>query len=655
MLLSKIVLEKPKEMDRHKFYRNIRDGAKEAKRANINTESRMTTEEDTRPKSFVTSATRKTTRFDDEQYSIPRYNSEESMKISVGQISRQPSVKSSRQPSLRERSFRETIYSPRTERRRPNEDLNSPPRAESGFLGGSSDNETRKSARRERSREKEDIPVLAAEDSKSRLTTENRLLRIEMDDVNSQLEVLKNSQESALHRLNEVRREMDKAGREHLVEIENLKEKVRELESDGTDLRNELDSLRKKKELQRVENERLRSELERLKDDAEHDKNLAKSADRLKSENLKLEEELERKSKMLDNLIAENNLFKEQEQSLTKERDLEDKLGKITDKLDRKRHKLVAARKDIENLQKVVISAEQVAELRAKIEKLGSELKGRDMLLEEAKREHRDAEHEKNELDRKCKDLKDQFIELHAQLNKVQKTNDELNANSKESESENTRLRKENEELKDHLKEEKENALKLLRFSALEEKVTPLKETIREQDTRIADLDKEVDTLRHAVHGYQNQIDAMRIEPNTPSSPHPTMPPQPLPDHAAAHRRLLEENARLLTLVDQYRQFAHVPPPAVDHSRSRSNGELEDTKRQLTVSKDRVTQLEKWLDEIYNDKNFQVILKGQGKGQKVATLPDLPKKYILAKGSNDLGRKLKPGAFTDRPRRTPQT
>lgn len=627
------------EMDKHNFYQNIRNGAKEAKRANS---QRQATSEDARPTSMTASG-RKTTRFDanddDEDRSITRYNSDDLTKIPAGSghVSRQPS----RQLPMRDRSFHETIYSPRTERRRLAENLISP-RAEGGFLGGR-DNELRKSARRDRSREKtEDAPVLPSEDSNGRLSTENKLLKIEMDDVNNKLEVLKNDQENALHRLSEARKEMGRAEREYLNEIESLKEKVKELQADKTDLSRELDSLRKKKELLRIENERLRSEMDQIKDAAEYDQKTSKIAEKLRWDILKLEEELERKTKMLDKLMSENGLLKEQEHNVTKERDLEDRLGRITDKLDRKRQKLNTAKRDIENLKKAVFSAEQEAELRAKIEKLGSALKGKDILLEEAKRERRDAHHEKNEIDRKCKDLKDQFIELHAQLTNVQKANDELDNGSKELRLENNRLKEEIEKLKDQLREERDSALKLLRFSTFEEKVNPLKETIRERDGRIANLDKEVDTLRHAVHGYQKQIDSMRIEPIPSSSPNPATP-QPLPDHAAAHRRLLEENARLLSVVDQYR---HGPP--VDLPRNRSNSELDETKRHLRASEDRVAQLEKWLDEIYNDKNFDVILKGQGKAQRGATLPDLPKRYILTKGSNDMERRFKPGFVTDR-------
>lgn len=226
----------------------------------------------------------KTIRFFDDDADInvdpymSRYNSEKGTKIPVGSdghAHRPPSY----QPFAADDSFfHETIYSPSKDRHLLAENLISP-RAEGGFLGGRDDGDSRRPAGRERRSSRGDSTAdysssfpFAGDSGELLATTANGVPGIEMDDVTGQLEALRNNPEDATDWLNGVRREMNRAEREHANEVESLKTKLRELRTDKVDLMNELDSLRLRNEHLRVENEGLRSELEKLKEASERDK-----------------------------------------------------------------------------------------------------------------------------------------------------------------------------------------------------------------------------------------------------------------------------------------------------------------------------------------------------------------------------------------------
>lgn len=709
MLSSKIILRRPREMDRHRFYQNIRNGAREAKRTGGGQRSNRppaggttapSTEDTDRPPTLPNSG-RKTTRFDtgnddDDLENNPRYDdSYETTKLSAADIRtpRQPS------PAQEEQSFHRTIYSPRTDRRGtsrvgPRSPARSPARSVAG-VGSRMNNreDTSKSGRRDRSGERsavemkrggdDDVPQeLPVKESTTtttnQLMAENKLLKTEMEDVNNQLEMLKREGAANIQRIDDARRDMDEAERQHRNEIDTLKDRMRDVEASKAELVNEVETQMKKKELFRAESERLRSELERARGVAENEQRTATLREKLEKEKERLEEELEKQTDLVDKLTADNAILKEHCLAAEKDRGFEEELNRVKGKLENKKKKLEAARKGVDELKKKALSPEQEAELRDKIEKLASALKAKDLLLEGVKKERRDALREKTELEAKCKDLKDQFIDLRSQLNSAQKANEQLHDDGNQMERDLTRVKTENKNLKEQIKEEKENALKLLRFAALEEKIGPLKESIREKDAKIAgleekfgplvenirakdvkivDLQTEIETLRGAVDGYQRQMDAMRHDPKQINTRLPTyeVSNPVIPDHANAHRRLLDENSRLLTLLDHYRHLASQPPPIVDDgphfpvvpSRApaqRTNGDLVEAKRQLRSSEDRVAQLEKWLDEIYNNKNFQVVTKSQGR----ITLPDLPKRLVMIKGSSDQDKKIKTGFMTDR-------
>jgi hypothetical protein len=65
------------------------------------------------------------------------------------------------------------------------------------------------------------------------------------------------------------------------------------------------------------------------------------------------------------------------------------------------------------------------------------------------------------------------------------------------------------------------------------------------------------------------------------------------------------QNARLLLLLDQRHQAE--TRAITDKSEVARN--LTEAKKRLEVGNRRIAQLERWLDEIYNDKDFEVIPK----------------------------------------------
>jgi len=69
--------------------------------------------------------------------------------------------------------------------------------------------------------------------------------------------------------------------------------------------------------------------------------------------------------------------------------------------------------------------------------------------------------------------------------------------------------------------------------------------------------------------------------------------------------------------------------------------DLEQARRKLRSSNRRVAQLEKWLDEIYNDKNFEIVVKGAAfRGRKTTlSLPDIQGGSGEMTARKGLGRK----------------
>lgn len=64
----------------------------------------------------------------------------------------------------------------------------------------------------------------------------------------------------------------------------------------------------------------------------------------------------------------------------------------------------------------------------------------------------------------------------------------------------------------------------------------PLQELVKEQESHIADLRREVDTLRGTVSDYQKEVDRLRVMADDE-----VLTREKFNDIASAHRRLLDE------------------------------------------------------------------------------------------------------------------
>ena len=224
--------------------------------------------------------------------------------------------------------------------------------------------------------------------------------------------------------------------------------------------------------------------------------------------------------------------------------------------------------------------------IKNQIEKLISSLNFKDKLIDEEQNEKRDLLVENIELNKK----KDR---LQAQISENVKENANLHEDLEMAKAELEKLKKENEKCKDQSRDEKENAAKLMKMTG--EIVGPLQNHIREQEAQIKALQKEVNTLRNVTLDYQKDIDVVRTQVHRYQPP--IVSKQDMP-----HMSLFDEtNWQQLPAPTTSSQIPHTTPNVLK--------ELERTRERLESSNKRVTQLERWLDEIYNNKQFDVVSK----------------------------------------------
>ena len=180
-----------------------------------------------------------------------------------------------------------------------------------------------------------------------------------------------------------------------------------------------------------------------------------------------------------------------------------------------------------------------------------------------------------------------------------------------------------------------------------------------EKESHINDLRREVSTLRKALKDLPSQLDTSRWKqpPNQEENGNINnkISKEKYDDILTSHRRLLEETARLRA-AQEVSEERHT-----QRNQPRLKAELDEAKRKLAASTERIAKLEGWLDDIYNtDTEIGVGKRTYSKNEKVGassprrnslSLPDLDRKIKQTKQSIRLSKpKEKPSwNFEKRP------
>lgn len=400
--------------------------------------------------------------------------------------------------------------------------------------------------------------------------TEARLLKIEIGDLLAELELLRNENEGLARRLRE-RERKERLGDD---EKTRLKDRIKDLENWQTRLQLQLDSQGKDDE---TRNRLFQSEINKLLSD------------------------LDRKSKLVDQLVADNERQKALSIPIERERELMRQLEEMTTNLELNQRKLQDAKYELETTKRSRVPREREQELMKQLEEVHMTLKSKERVIDELARDKRDLALAKEDTEKRLEDLR-------ALSKELEKENCGMTERKASLEDVIAALKADIERLRME-KEEKENErLKVqLKFNTLEERskgvldiIRPLQELVREQDSHINDLQREVDTMRQATNDYQRELGKLRVLVNDEESTR-----DKFQDIAVAHRRLLDENSRLINLLER-RQVADARS-LTDQSQMKIR--LEQARNKLKSSQNRISQLEDWLDDIYNDKHFDVVLK----------------------------------------------
>lgn len=400
--------------------------------------------------------------------------------------------------------------------------------------------------------------------------TEARLLKIEIGDLLAELELLRNENEGLARRLRE-RERKERLGDD---EKNRLQDRIKELENWQTRLQLQLDSQGKDDE---TRNRVLQSEINKLLSD------------------------LDRKSKLVDQLVADNERQKALSIPVERERDLQRQLDEMMANSEMNHRKLQDAKYELDMAKRNRVPREREQDLMKQLEEVQITLKSKERLIDELTRDKREILLAKEDVEKRLEDLRALAKELERDNSGMTERKASLEDVIAAMKADMERLRME--------KEEKENErLKVqLKFNALEERskgvldiIRPLQELVREQDSHITDLQREVDTMRKAINDYQREMEKLRVLVNDEESTR-----DKFQDIAVAHRRLLDENSRLINLLER-RQVVDARS-LTDQSQMKVR--LEQARHKLKSSQNRIAQLEDWLDDIYNDKHFDVVLK----------------------------------------------
>ena len=426
------------------------------------------------------------------------------------------------------------------------------------------------------------------EDAEFIVVTENKLLKIEMDDLISQLEMLKHEYDVVNQRLSDARKEKDRREHDFDDERRRFDDRLRDAET-----ATRLDVQRQLEGRAHATDGRVReleSTVDRLNAEVDH---RTRAAGELSAELARLRADTTGKVKSIV--------------------ELEDRVERLTRAAQEESRRAAAAVVDAETARRTRVPVERESDLTAQVDQLAATVRSRDRLIEEISAKKHDLLTARSAAEKRVDDLA-------AQLKAAQRDAAEAKYADEEREREVARLRADVDRLRAQKKEQDDEHLRgLVQYEALEERqraagdrVRPLQDLVREQEAHIADLRRETETLRTAVADYQAETNRLQA-----ALAGDVAAGGKFEDLAEAHRRLIDENARLLAMLDQ-RQLAESKAVA---EQAGARTAFDEAKRKLKSTAQRVAQLENWLDEIYNDKNFDVVARpGAVKAAAAATV-----------------------------------
>ena len=193
-------------------------------------------------------------------------------------------------------------------------------------------------------------------------------------------------------------------------------------------------------------------------------------------------------------------------------------------------------------------------------------------------------------------------------IDQLREENHNLHEAQYKAESSQSSLRTELFNLKTELQAKEDQIAKLkeklsevaVRADSNEETRSTLDSLVREKQSHIDDLKQELWELRSANRNYVKEIerlDQMKSGDSVQDAKYEEM--------SLAHKKLLEENKHLRTLI-AHKSMAETNTEAENAD---LKDKLEKLSKKLEISAERVRKLEQWMDEIYNNEEFQGALR----------------------------------------------
>ena len=402
-------------------------------------------------------------------------------------------------------------------------------------------------------------------------------------------------------------KQLRKGAEERRITIQKLQEEQKTLQQRAQETEEELDE----------QIEKLRSE---LKTKAEDLQNATEQSLKLEIKNEKLKQSCDEKKKLFQ---REHEKLQESmtEQHKAFQEKIKAKEAQHLAEKEQMLKRLNEKEKELKNKMKI-----KEFEIRAEIDKLKSKCKELELEHDEKLRDTDE------EIKRRIKELEDEIEERNKLTEEVNRKNEELQKIIDEQQACQTNkfqtLCSENDQLKEKVGK-LERAVLRLRLE---------NDDLREHKANCSKNEnvKEVATELQTTHksDLQLQIDMLRQTVKDLSKPLAKRSPSPISDanqeHGAdRHCRLLEELGQLVKSA----QPQDVNGPVEDSSALAS--ELEAERSKVRACSDRIVQLERWLDTIFNDQQLGIgpsTISGSAEPSSQVTAPP----EVGTTGSNSL-------------------
>ena len=435
----------------------------------------------------------------------------------------------------------------------------------------------------------------AAAGEETTLAEENKRLKEEADDLSGQLLGIKDENSLLLKAIDDQKKQNQTLHKQ----FEKEKEK---LESDNRAMRAAQVTLSKKTE---VLEERLAKANE---DMATYQRNMTDLEEDIRTMRSKVDKHKEDRTKSNDTQKEEMRKLREYNESLDTERNL------LADELSRLRKELKAKEDEVSRFKRRLDGAEKDKDLHSKkLEQLRSDIAKSEVEVQKWKSKVKELEREIEQLRTKEKNQQSkQSEELRSEMAKSKTEIEIWKARVKELEAKNEELRAKSPSQLDLQQQVRELNAKV---DHLRESLASSQDLLKSKDAHLEDLRQEVSELLGDKVLTQRELDRLRTSGKTNDG----VISEKYQDMAGSHKKVLDDNKRLRSMVAK---------KAMEETNSTTRIaelqlELDSIRKKLETAQKRIEQFEKWMDEIFDDTGFEVVLKSNSTSGSVTSLPDM--------------------------------